>query len=261
VTASETEEGRRWDEAKLKHLSGRDTITARFSRGDFFDFAPTFKLLFAGNHRPRMRSADDAMRDRFHMIPFKHRADPPDKELIDKLQAELGGILKWAVRGEIERRRLGGLRPPKIVVEATDKYFEDEDTLGRWIGERCIVASAGENSTAAEIARRREAFTATADLYRDYKSWASRVGEFIPAQKVLTAKLERLAEAGGEFRYERTKAARGFRGLALKSNPGDLPLDSPAAERSREVGGLAERPELGEYLPGHDDPAEDWPRE
>lgn len=49
VTATETEEGRRWAEAKIKQLTGGDAISARFMRQDFFTFTPAFKLFIAGN--------------------------------------------------------------------------------------------------------------------------------------------------------------------------------------------------------------------
>jgi hypothetical protein len=38
VTAQETEQGRRWAEAKIKALTGGDPISARFMRQDFFYF-------------------------------------------------------------------------------------------------------------------------------------------------------------------------------------------------------------------------------
>ena len=41
VVAQETQKGRRWDETKIKALTGGDKITARFMRQDFFDFVPT----------------------------------------------------------------------------------------------------------------------------------------------------------------------------------------------------------------------------
>ena len=56
VTANETEEGRRWAESRIKALTGGDPIPARFMRQDFFDYAPQFKLLVAGNHKPGLRS-------------------------------------------------------------------------------------------------------------------------------------------------------------------------------------------------------------
>ena len=53
VTASETEEGRRWSEARIKELTGGDIIAARWMRQDFFSFYPQFKLMFNGNHMRR----------------------------------------------------------------------------------------------------------------------------------------------------------------------------------------------------------------
>ena len=40
VTATETEEGRRLAEARVKALTGGDRISARFMRQDFFEFQP-----------------------------------------------------------------------------------------------------------------------------------------------------------------------------------------------------------------------------
>ena len=62
VVAQETQRGRRWDEIKIKALTGGDKLTARFMRQDFFDFTPTFKLFITGNHKPRISSVDEAMR-------------------------------------------------------------------------------------------------------------------------------------------------------------------------------------------------------
>jgi len=59
VVAQETQKGRRWDETKIKALTGGDRLTARFMRQDFFDFVPTFKLFIAGNHKPRLGSVDE----------------------------------------------------------------------------------------------------------------------------------------------------------------------------------------------------------
>ena len=39
-------------------------------RQDFFEFLPQFKLIIAGNHKPGLRSVDEAIRRRFNLIPF-----------------------------------------------------------------------------------------------------------------------------------------------------------------------------------------------
>jgi putative DNA primase/helicase len=70
VTATETEEGRQWAESRIKSLTGGDRVSARFMRQDFFEFTPQFKLFIAGNHRPGLRSVDEAIRRRFHLVPF-----------------------------------------------------------------------------------------------------------------------------------------------------------------------------------------------
>ena len=88
VTAVETEEGRRWAESKIKALTGGDKIAARFMRQDFFEYTPQFKLLIAGNHKPGLRSVDEAIRRRLHLIPFTVTipAEERDPGLPDKLQ-------------------------------------------------------------------------------------------------------------------------------------------------------------------------------
>ena len=87
VVAQETQKGRRWDETKIKALTGGDKVTARFMRQDFFDFVPTFKLFIAGNHKPRLSSVDEAIRRRLLLVPFTVRipVGERDPELAEKL--------------------------------------------------------------------------------------------------------------------------------------------------------------------------------
>jgi putative DNA primase/helicase len=137
VTAIETEEGRTWAESKLKSITGGDEIAARFMRQDFFRFVPTFKLMIAGNHKPRLRSVDEAIRRRFHLIPFAvtiPEADR-DKDLSEKLKPEWSAILRWMVDGCLKWQEIG-LSPQQAVIDATAAYLETEDTIATWIEER-----------------------------------------------------------------------------------------------------------------------------
>src|SRR6266702_598508 len=101
VTSQETEEGRHWAENKVKALTGGDPISARLMRQDFFTFTPAFKLVIAGNHKPRLRGVDEAIRRRFHLVPFDMTIVPADRDplLAEKLRAEWPGILQWALDG------------------------------------------------------------------------------------------------------------------------------------------------------------------
>ncbi|MGD7180108.1 phage/plasmid primase, P4 family, partial [Ralstonia pseudosolanacearum] len=95
VSSIETEQGRRWNESKVKAITGGDKVSARFMRQDFFDYLPQFKLLIAGNHKPAIRNVDEAMKRRLHLIPFTVTVPPErrDGRLTEKLLKERDGIL------------------------------------------------------------------------------------------------------------------------------------------------------------------------
>lgn len=124
VTAIETEEGRSWAESRIKTVTGGEKISARFMRADFFDFIPTFKLVIAGNHKPSLKSVDEAMRRRLHLVPFEVTIpeDKRDQELPEKLKAEWPGIFAWMVEGCLEWQRQG-LNPPARIRAVTADYL------------------------------------------------------------------------------------------------------------------------------------------
>jgi putative DNA primase/helicase len=136
VTADEVPQGRSWNETQIKTLTGGDMLTARGMRQDFFDFYPQFTLLVSGNHRPNLKSVDYAIRRRLQLVPFtvKIPAADVDTQLSDKLRAEWPGILAWAIQGCLDWQE-GGLRPPQVVTDATDKYLEGQNLIGEFLTE------------------------------------------------------------------------------------------------------------------------------
>lgn len=176
VVAQETEAGRVLAEARIKALTGGDRISARFMRGDFFEFTPAFKLVMVGNHRPVIRNPDDAMRRRLHLLPLTYRPPRPDPNLPARLLAELPGILAWAIEGCMAWQR-DGLGMPGAVRDATDSYFAEQDLLAQWLAERCEVK---HGATAPSSA-----------LYRDWKEWSEARGEIAGTGKAFSAALER----------------------------------------------------------------------
>jgi putative DNA primase/helicase len=198
VTATETEEGRRWAESKIKALTGGDKISARFMRQDFFEYTPAFKLIIAGNHKPGLRSVDEAIRRRFNLIPFAVTIPQHERDemLPDKLRAELPGILAWMIDGTAEWRKKG-LAPPAIVTEATAAYLEAEDAIAAWVEDQCIQDPAVfETSTA---------------LFGSWSNWAEANGEYVGSLKRFVAGLE----ARG-YTPMRKGYGRGFIGLRVK---------------------------------------------
>jgi putative DNA primase/helicase len=58
VISSETNDGQRFDESRIKLFTGGDTITARFLHREYFTFTPSGKLWIACNHKPEIRGTD-----------------------------------------------------------------------------------------------------------------------------------------------------------------------------------------------------------
>jgi putative DNA primase/helicase len=199
VTASETERGRSWDENKIKTITGGDEVSARFMRGDFFEYYPQFKIIIAGNNKPKLKSTDEAIRRRFNLIPFLATIPPEERDLDlgAKLQAEYPGILKWAIEGCLEWQRIG-LDPPPVVRDATDEYIRSQNTVGNWIEERCDIGH-GLKAMSGE-------------LYADFKAWAHNCGEDGLKQRDFNKALE-------DLRYKSRDANVGkiWDGLKLRS--------------------------------------------
>ena len=132
--------GRARDEARIKILTGGDTVTARFFYKEFFEMTPTFKLWIATNHTPKVSGSDTAMWDRIRVIPFNKRFETEERiplpELMRDFEAELPGILTWAVRGCQEWIR-DGFQIPEQVINATQEYREEMNSFAQFFAEHC----------------------------------------------------------------------------------------------------------------------------
>ena len=201
VVAQETGKGRSWDEAKIKNLTGGDRLSARFMRGDFFDFKPSHKLLISGNVKPRLRNVDEAIRRRFLLVPFTVRIAPGERDLKlgEKLKVEWPAILRWMIDGCSEWRRVG-LLVPDIVRQVTDEYFGEQDTLAQWVDES--VERAPD-----------DVFVLSRVLFTHWKLWCEVRN--LPSGTE-PAFVESLAELG--YNKDRRNYGRGFKGITLRAN-------------------------------------------
>jgi P4 family phage/plasmid primase-like protien len=164
AVSTEVEAGRSWSEVQIKQLTGGDRIKARFMRKDFFEFQPTHKLFVAANHKPRVRGTDHGIWRRIRLVPFSVTIPEHarDKNLVQKLQAELPGILAWAVRGCLAWQK-DGLGEPAEVTAATKAYREEMDALGEFFDDCCIID--------------RNVEAKAHDLYSAYVQWCDINGE------------------------------------------------------------------------------------
>jgi putative DNA primase/helicase len=199
---NETTQGAKFDEAKLKDLTGGDTLTARFLHQEFFDFRPSHRIIIRGNHKPAIAGTDEGIWRRLRLVPFTVSipADEQDHGLLRKLEAELPGILNWAIQGCLEWQR-DGLKPPAIIADAVRAYREESDTLGRFVSECCEVRSLGQVKSSA--------------LFKRYQDFAQAAGERWIPSKDFPAEMERRG-----FTWKRTKTGGLFSGLELVDTGG-----------------------------------------
>lgn len=200
VTAVETQEGRSWAETRIKTMTGGDTVTARFMRCDFFEYKPSFKLLIAGNYKPRLHDVGSAMRRRLNMLPFlqKFEGAARDVDMGEKLRAEADGIMRWIVEGTAMYLR-DGLSSPSVVADATSDYFESQDLFDQWVEQCCERGRANVDTPTR--------------LYSSWKAFTEAAGEH-PGKASEFA--DRLETAG--FRRDRTMRGRFYQGLKLRGH-------------------------------------------
>jgi putative DNA primase/helicase len=215
VAFQEATEGQRFEESKVKALTGGDRIKARRMREDFWHYSPTHKLWLGTNHRPVIRGTDLAIWRRILLIPFDVTIPPTerDKQLPQKLKGECPGILRWAVEGCLEWQR-DGLAPPKRVQAAIEEYRESEDQLGAFIADCCVLSS--------------YAWAKSADLYAAFNVWAETNGEPAMSAKAFG---QRLSERGFQRIPIGHNKDRGWKGIGLRTHADASSSSSPACAR------------------------------
>jgi len=174
---SETDEMSVLNESRVKAITGRDTISARFLHKDYFDFEITAKVWLATNHKPVVKDTSEAMWRRIALIPFNAFFPPEqqDKHLLEKLKDEAEGILAWLVEGCYEWQDRG-LDEPDIVRNAVLEYRSEMDILQGWLEECCEIAP--------------QARTPIKDLYESYCKYCDESGIVPVSSRAFSAKLD-----------------------------------------------------------------------
>lgn len=163
----ETDSSHKWNEERIKRVTGGAPIDARFMGQNNFRFMPQFKLLVAGNHKPQIKGVGKAMARRLHLVPCTVTVADKDRDdlLQEKLRAEYPQILQWFIEGCNEWRKTR-LAPPDEITAATSDYMTGEDVIGDWLETR---TKQGPGLTVKRNA-----------AYLDYKKWNEAQGGDYP---------------------------------------------------------------------------------
>lgn len=186
VTLSEINENTKFDEAKMKLLTGGDTLSARFMRQDLFSFTPSHTFLVLGNSQPKVETGGESFWRRLRLIPFTNTVPEEDRiaNLHKRLVDEEGpGILNWIIQGAVKYAN-SGLNTPNEVLAATDAYRAEEDHLGRFVDDRCKTGG-------GDVAR-----VEMGELRRAYDAWCKEQHEDAMSSTAFGRQLKQKFEIG-----------------------------------------------------------------
>ena len=165
VNIPEPGKGMVLDAAKVKSMTGNDTLNARFLHENSFDFRPQFKIYVNTNYLPVINDMTLFSSDRIIIIPFDRHFDEQSRDTTLKGQfAEdhvQSAILNWLLEG-YRLLRSEGLHLPKSVKEATERYQHDSDRMALFIEDNLVA-----DETAEEL---------TSTVYSRYKNWCQENG-------------------------------------------------------------------------------------
>ncbi|MGG0848817.1 DNA primase family protein [Peribacillus simplex] len=166
LSTSEVERGEELAVQLIKQITGRDPVEAERKYENPFTYLPQFKIWMLTNNKPNIYERRKAIWERIHLIEFnryfeKHERD---KDLDNKLEVEMPGILRWGLEGCMEWQRQG-LNPPPEIIEAVKQYEAEQDIIGQFIADHCHIDFNNEDM-----------WEAPSRLYEDYKSWCAEGG-------------------------------------------------------------------------------------
>jgi P4 family phage/plasmid primase-like protien len=199
---SETRPDGKFNESRVKMLTGEAMLSARMMRENFFDFVATHTLVLALNHPPQVKAGGDGFWRRIRKIDFTYQVpkDLRNPRLAQEILEEEGPqLMNWMVEGAVDVIQ-NGLRDPDSVLMSTENYRSEEDHIGTFLSD-CTDDSPESVHTVAEY-------------YGTYAAWCRRNGE----QPVTNVALMRDIRTRKALTPVRNNRYRGWKGLLVYVN-------------------------------------------
>ncbi len=165
VNIPEPSKGMVLDAAKVKAMTGNDTINARFLHENSFDFKPQFKIYVNANFLPVINDMTLFNSDRIVIIPFERHFDESSRDTTLKTQFSKSeaqsAILNWLIEG-YKLLNAEGMSAPDCVKQAVTKYQHDSDKTTQFV-EECLI-----KDEFSEVL--------TSNVYTRYQHWCRENG-------------------------------------------------------------------------------------
>lgn len=188
IAASESKQHERFNEAKVKQITGGDEIHCAFKHKNFFNYVPQFKIWLFSNFPVNADPDDDAVWGRIRVIEFPHsHLGQEDKTLKERMHstANLEAVLAWAIQGAMRWYALGNTGLPELESNAVKKQEQrnELDTVQMWIDQECERIDGQHEQTSV--------------LYQSYEGWCKESGTPPKQRKGFTQTLDRKGYTSG----------------------------------------------------------------
>jgi P4 family phage/plasmid primase-like protien len=128
------------NEGTLKRIVSGEPVDANRKHRDPVKLRLHAKLVNNTNEMPRINDATPATWDRMIVIPFTERfrdTAKDDKDRVEKLRAELPGILMWALKGLVRLQKNGKFTHCELCNSFAQEHRRDSDSVLAFFNECC----------------------------------------------------------------------------------------------------------------------------
>lgn len=205
IFMEEIKDGDRMNESLVKQLtSGVGKMTGRFLYGNTFELTVIGKILMASNYKPKIKGIDKGIWRRIKLVPLNRDFTAvADKDLRDKLIAELPQIAGWLCKG-FKLYIDEGLNEPRKVFEQTKEYKEESDIVQTWVNENCEIGAPATHWCKAS------------ELFEDFVLWCKKNQENILTQTAFGRNM------GKKFKRLSYSTGKVYVGVKLRPIPEDI---------------------------------------
>jgi putative DNA primase/helicase len=238
---------------RLLSISGEDTLTVDRKHKDMWTGQLPTRLMIMSNELPSFGDDSGAIVGRFIVLVLRHSwLGKEDKELTEKLAAELPGILNWSLDGLKRLEEVGRFTEPKASDDAIITLLDQASPTSAFARDCCDIDPAHQ--------------VTVDDIYGAWKLWCEYNGRSRPGNKQDLGKSLNTAVPGIHRVQPREAGSRyrAYQGIQLNDTWAELLEEERTRlreERSRLSGESPAHngedrvpPRAGEPDPGDDSP-------
>jgi P4 family phage/plasmid primase-like protien len=146
---SEMPPNEKWNEARLKSLTGLDKQRANRMRMDSIEFKPEAAFLMAGQYMPVFEKVDQSVARRVRIIGTHIMPESDDKLLEDRIIEQEGPaildlLINYARKVIANDMCLPDV--PSAMKREITKYLDDQDSFFGWFRDECALVRTKENA-------------------------------------------------------------------------------------------------------------------